>query len=189
MCGHNVKASQYIWENDSMKFFWIALVLFVVELSACKSNTSPQKINEVEVVEEELVVNLLEDLSATTDIRKLLAQNWEHKEDAEDAEAAGSGGSIEMPYRGLDLCTDGALTENPRGNMRLGKWSYDELKKTVHFNFTPGGQATYKIGAIGPLQLILLNLADNKKQFTGRMATPLSCRNRILFTLRITCGV
>ena len=45
---------------------------------------------------------MLKDLGATTDIKTVLCQDWENKEDAEDAANSG-GGSIEMPYRGFSF--------------------------------------------------------------------------------------
>ncbi len=103
------------------------------------------------------------DLTQTTDLRKLLCQNWEHQEDAEDAAASGGEGGIEQPYRGMAFFVNGKVTQNPRDKIRLGKWTFDEEKKLVHLEFSTGPALHYKIGAIGPRELVLQNLNDKTK--------------------------
>lgn len=148
-----------------MKIRLITVIGFLMFLTGCSNsnNNDPAREDQVTPAALEEEAPTMADLSAVTDIRQLLCQTWEHKEDAEDAEATGGGGSFEMPYRGLSFFSDGTVTENPRDKMRFGKWNFNEEKKLIEIEFGNRVKASYKIGAIGPKQMILLNMADKKK--------------------------
>ncbi len=147
-----------------MKILWIPFIIMLAITGACNSNNNASKNNgEVQAPAEDVVTTTLTDLSAATDIKKLLCQNWEHKEDAEDAAASGGGGSMEMPYRGISFFNDGTVTENPRDRIRVGKWTMNDETKIIRLEFNGGVTVQYKLGAIGPKQLVLLNMADKKK--------------------------
>ena len=148
-----------------MKFFFTAACLFIITISSCNNNnnnSTPGGADSADTEVDDTSTTTLEDISAATDIKKLLCQNWENKEDAEDANASG-GGSLEMPYRGFSFFTDGAVTQNPRDEIALGKWELNDLSKLIKIHYTSGKKAQYKIGAIGPKKMVLLNMADNKK--------------------------
>lgn len=145
-----------------MKICAYLAILLLTGFISCSENAS-QKTGGVQAPAEEVSAYRFTDLSAVTDIKKLLCQNWEHKEDAEDAAASGGGGSMEVPYRGMSFFADGSITENPRDNIRFGKWEYNDEKKLIDIVYDKGAKAHYKIGAIGPRQMILLNLADKSK--------------------------
>ena len=145
-----------------MKILPVICFALTIFMSACNENAL-QKEDKVQAPEEDTSAPIFADLSKVTDIKKLLCQDWENKEDAEDAAASGGGGSMEMPYRGLSLFEDGSVTESPRDRMRFGKWKFDAEKKLVDVEFNDPTNKHFKIGAIGPKQLILLNLADKTK--------------------------
>ncbi len=144
-----------------MKTFLIIPVLFVFVLTGCDNNTKDGKPSET--TKKDSAVATLTDLANTTDIKQLLCQNWENKEDAEDAALSGGGEGLEIPYRGLSFFEDGTAVENPRDKMRFGKWTINEADKTIIIEFNKGGKIQYKIAAIGAKQMILMNTADKKK--------------------------
>jgi hypothetical protein len=86
-----------------MKIILLAATVFTVVLIGCKNN----KGNDKEVRSPAgSTATTLTDLSSSKDIRKLLCQDWENKEDAEEARLSGYGAGLEMPYRGLSFFSD-----------------------------------------------------------------------------------
>ena len=145
-----------------MKILLIAICLSIV-LNGCNNNASGKKVEKEAVSEDEPTTTTLVDLSAVTNIKELLCQNWENKEDAEDAIASGGRGSMEVPYRGFSFFKDGKVTVNPRDNISLGKWTLNDATKIIDIDLANGQTKKYKIGAIGAMQLLLVNMADKTK--------------------------
>ena len=143
-----------------MKTILIFTAFFTLVLTGC--NNTPES-GPVNSQVKDSTVATLTDLSSSTDIKKLLCQNWENKEDAEDAALSGGGEGLEIPYRGLSFFEDATVVENPRDKIRFGKWSMDEADKMIGIEFNKGGKAQYKIVAIGATQMILMNTTDKKK--------------------------
>jgi hypothetical protein len=65
----------------------------------------------------------LNELRVTKDTAKLIAQDWESKEDAQEAELSGGSTDLEMPYHGLSFFPDNTMVANPRDNIAFGTWS------------------------------------------------------------------
>ncbi|MEO6722691.1 MAG: hypothetical protein ABIN67_20135 [Ferruginibacter sp.] len=148
-----------------MKILSITISIFITILTSCNNNNDSSKASDADSsnAAKEDTSSTLVDLSFETDIKKLLCQSWENKEDAEDATASGGGGSLEMPYRGYSFFADGSVTENPRDNIRVGKWKLNDAAKLIDIEFSKGKKAQYKIGAIGTMEMVLMNMADKKK--------------------------
>lgn len=143
-----------------MKTYFLIATFFSIFAVGC--NNTAKKTEEA-APKEDTAVATLTDLSRSTDIKKLLCQNWENKEDAEDAALSGGGDGLEIPYRGFSFFEDASVVENPRDKMKFGKWTLDETNKTINIEYNKGGKAQYKIVAIAAKQLILMNPADQKK--------------------------
>lgn len=106
----------------------------------------------------------LNDVTGSRDIKVLLAQNWENKDDAQEAALSGGSGAFEMPYRGFSFFADGTVVQNPRDNIRLGNWSIDNsAKKIITISYNDGGKSQYIIEGIGAKELILSTTADKRK--------------------------
>lgn len=145
-----------------MRKVYTAIIIFTVFATSC-NNASEKKVTTIEDKKEGTTAANLTDISASTDIKTLLAQNWELKDDALEAELSGGGSTIEMPYRGISFFSDLTVVQNPRDAMRFGKWTLDEAAKIVDITYTDGSKAKYKIDAIGAKDLVLVNNADKKK--------------------------
>ncbi len=143
-----------------MKIYILIVTFFTIIVSACNDNA---KITEADAPKKDSIASTLTDLSAATDIKKLLCQNWENKEDAEDAASSGGGDGLEMPYRGFSFFEDASVVENPRDKIKFGKWTLDEVNKTINIEYNSGGKAQLKIVAIGAKQMILMKQGDTKK--------------------------
>ena len=147
-------------KNNTMKTILYLLSFFVITLTAC--NNDPKNVatsKAIDVVKE----SNLADLSTATDIKKLLCQNWENREDAEDAALSGTGDGLELPYRGFSIFEDATVVENPRDKMRFGKWNLNEADKMISIEFKNGAKAQYKIVDISGQKMVLMNAADKKK--------------------------
>lgn len=143
-----------------MKAYTLSLALLVLLLTACNN---PADKKDAAVIAKDSVTSTLTDLAAVTDIKELLCQDWENKEDAEDAALSGSGEGLEMPFRGFSFFEDGTVVEGPRDKIKFGKWVLDEPGKIINIEYTKGGKSKYKIAAIGVRQMILINTSDKKQ--------------------------
>jgi len=143
-----------------MKTYLLVTAFIVIIASGCNNNA---KNTQATAAEKDTIVSTLTDLSASTDIKKLLTQNWENKEDADDAALSGGGDGLEIPYRGFSFFEDASVVENPRDKIKFGKWTLDEANKMITIEYNKGGKSQFKIVAIGAKQMILMNPADQKK--------------------------
>lgn len=146
-----------------MKPYLMIAAVITMFLAGCNDNSKTGSDAPVADSTETSTATTLEDLSTATDIKKLLCQNWENKEDAEDAALSGGGEGLEIPYRGFSFFQDGSVTENPRDKIRFGKWALNDADKTISIEYNKGGKSSFKIVAIGAKQMILMNAADKKK--------------------------
>ena len=147
-----------------MKVYLMISAVIILFSTGCNSDSkkNTSKTDDKDSVEIVAAANL-EDLSTATDIKKLLCQDWENKEDAEDAAYSEGGEGLEIPFRGLSFFRDGSVVENPRDKVRFGKWNLNEAEKTIELAFEKGGKLHYKIVAIGAKKMVLMNVADKKK--------------------------
>lgn len=143
-----------------MKTYLLIATFFTIIASGCNDNA---KNTDADSPKKDTIISTLTDLSASTDIKKLLCQNWENKEDAEDAALSGGGDGLEMPYRGFSFFEDASVVENPRDKIKFGKWTLDETTKAINIEYIKGVKAQYKIVAIGAKQMILMEQGDEKK--------------------------
>jgi hypothetical protein len=143
-----------------MKTYLLFATFITIIAAGCNNNATNA---EADTAQKDTLVNTLTDLSASTDIKKLLCQNWENKEDAEDAALSGGGEGLELLYRGFSFFEDASVVENPRDKIKFGKWTLDEANKTINIEYNKGGKSQYKIVAIGAKQMILMNPKDQKK--------------------------
>lgn len=143
-----------------MKTYLLVATFFAIIAAGCNNNS---KNTTAAAPKKDTVFSTLTDLSASTEIKKLLSQNWEHKEDAEDAAMSGGGDGLELPYRGFSFFEDATVVENPRDKIKFGKWTLDEGNKTITITYDKGGKSQFKIVAIGAKQMMLMHQADQKK--------------------------
>ncbi len=142
-----------------MKIFLLSVAFLILLLAGCNNSTESDAVSQKA---KDSVVTSLADLAAVTDIKKLLCQNWENKEDAEDAALSGGGDGLEMPYRGFSFFEDATLVESPRDKIRFGKWILDESEKMINIEYNKGGKSQYKIVEISADKMILMNTSDKK---------------------------
>jgi hypothetical protein len=146
-----------------MKGLLIKTIAAVLILTGCNNGDTKEKGTVSTEKETEAVSAMLTDISKATDIKTLLSQNWEDKEDAQEAVLSGGSSSFEMPYRGFSFFTDNTLVQNPRDNIRFGNWTLDEPNKIIDIVYADGSKAQYKIAAIGVKSMVLVNNADKKR--------------------------
>lgn len=121
------------------------------------------------------------DLSNETDIAKLLCQGWELEDDLDVIRDNGYAEGI-YPFRSFYFAVDSTCIKNPRNFMEYGRWSYDNAKKLINIRYSNGSKDEYKIAAIGPRELILVNSGEGSvtklkfiaagKRYKDKMADP-----------------
>ena len=129
-------------------------------LPGCASNTSKTG-SDTNIKSDTSVAASMIDLSTVTSINALLCQNWENKEDAEEAQNSDGSGNMEMPYRGFSFFPDSTIVKNPREKMQYGRWILNEADKTIAIRYDNGESEKYKINAIGAKDLILTKKGDD----------------------------
>jgi hypothetical protein len=113
-------------------------------------------------------------LSSANNLQQLLCQNWQNKEDTDDGILDSGGGGddgLQIPFRGYCFFEDGGILQNPRDEIKLGKWAMDEKAKIINIVFEDDKKKTCVLKAIGVKNLLLQNgndapvkfIADGKK--------------------------
>jgi hypothetical protein len=147
----------------------LALILFaaIVIGAGCNNDTnktatdplskdSIARVNNVAAYKKGLV-----DLSNNTDIATLVSQGWEMEDDMDALNSSDAEGM--MPFRSFYLAPDNSFVRNIRGYMEYGHWSFDNPAKTITLKYEgkDGGKDVYKIAAIAPKELIVINTGIN----------------------------
>jgi hypothetical protein len=152
-----------------MKKTFLFSFAFVMILSACSDSgtkdTAGAKKDEAEsaapqsgnsktgkVLASEKFINL----EGETDIEKLLCQGWVMDDDVDILESNNEPEGP-YPYRCFYFFDDHTYTRNVRNAMEYGTWQYEADKKTVSVKSNAGAKDMYKIAAIGPGDMVILN--------------------------------
>ena len=101
------------------------------------------------------------DLEDAISAKEKIAQRWDNKDDA--AEAENAGGQLEMPLRGFYLFRDGSMVKNPRENMTFGTWTFDEKERSLQMTLANGSSEKYTVKTFLFNKLVLKNNAENSK--------------------------
>lgn len=161
-------------EIHYLKTYLLSLLLTAILLVGCaeKKRTDPVVGVDVTTLEKKNGANTkfeeneVEDLSAATDMKSILCQDWEYYEDAKDAHYADPSGNIEVVYRGYSIFSDGTLIKDPRGNIRAGSWEIDDQSKPIqlHFKMDDGSVETNELAYLMPFEMKLAKNAGGKKE-------------------------
>ena len=154
-----------------MKKILVVITLSALAVAGCVNNSgvsisfntsdSDSKTNANSVVVKQLPITLT-DLTAVTEAKTLLAQDWENADDAQEAALSGGGGSFEMPYRGFSIFSDGTVVQNPRDEMHFGKWALDNTGKLLTITYANGKTAQYTIDKISARHMTMASKEDKK---------------------------
>jgi hypothetical protein len=140
----------------------LLIAILVLLMAGCNNAGNVKEANANEKKNSEVAV-MLTDISAATDVKILLAQNWENKDDAQEAELSGGSAAFEMPYRGFSFFSDGTVVQNPRDAVQFGKWSVDDAGKLVTITYSNGNKAQYTVQSIDAKNMVMSNNAEKKK--------------------------
>jgi hypothetical protein len=102
--------------------------------------------------------DMLQDLSASTNMQELLAQNWILNDDKEALDMASDDGAFEMPVRSFSMAADFTIVKNIRNAMDNGTWKFDEAKKILTLKYTNGSSDIYKLRALAANEMKLTNV-------------------------------
>ena len=138
----------------------IILYFFVVIIAAsCDDNTSAgtaataadsvKKANQI-------YTSKLADLSASRNMTELLCQGWELEDDLDGMQSSDEPMGI-LPFRSYYLSGDSTFVKNPRNMMEYGTWQFNQQQKNITFHYSKGEKDIYKIAALAPDELVLVN--------------------------------
>ena len=75
-------------------------------------------------------------MPASATPKQLLCQNWQLSTDVADGILTSSSESnLEIPFHGYSFFEDGQVVQNPRDNMKTGKWLFEESAKKITIVF------------------------------------------------------
>ena len=143
------------------QIFIIAGIAALITTGCNDASTNKESNTEKKIAAEPAI--LLTDITTAKDTKILLAQNWENKDDAQEAELSGGSAAFEMPYRGFSFFSDGTVVQNPRDAVQFGKWSVDDAGKLVTITYTNGSKAQYTVESIDAKNMVMSNNAEKKK--------------------------
>ncbi len=98
----------------------------------------------------------LTDLSGSRDMAELLCQGWELEDDLDGMQSSDEPMGI-LPFRSYYLSGDSTFVKNPRNMMEYGRWQFNQEQKTITFHYSKGVRDIYKIAALAPDELVLVN--------------------------------
>lgn len=159
-------------EIHFLKTYLYSLVSIVITISSCSGNKNgdqsskngPAASKNSHLID--FAADGLENLNASGNMKDIICQNWEYKEDAADAKDADPSSDIDIVYRGYCIFKDGTMLKNPRGNMQMGKWSVDDKTKPVTISFVlDNSQAeVFQLAYLMPYEMKLSHTDEGKRK-------------------------
>jgi len=145
-----------------MKFLSSLLFLSCFFMTACNNGTDSKPLSAQDSLQlqnkqyEKGLVSLANEKNIAT----LLCQDWVMDDDVEVVKDNGEPEGP-YPYRCFYLFDDSTYTKNVRNTMEYGQWSYNKKKKTVTLKNSNRSWDQYKIVAIGPDDMMVVNTKIN----------------------------
>ena len=154
-----------------MKPILYCALSFMFLAAACNNNNSTDKQDKKQTAKQKnfdpsgLDSIGIENLNVATDMKDIICQDWENKEDAADAKGMDPASNIEIVYRGYCLFSDGTLVKDPRGNIQAGKWTLDENVKPIslHFDLNSGEKENWQLAYLMPYEMKLVKLVNGNR--------------------------
>jgi len=94
----------------------------------------------------------------TIALTDLLSQGW-NMDDADEKhwnELFWDSLANKRKYPGLFLFSDFSATENPRADMKTGKWAIDKINRKLRLSFTDGSKKSYNIQSLSLAAMVLV---------------------------------
>lgn len=134
-------------------------------LFSCNDNKSGSGKKEAVFVtqdDNEKHSNKLVYLDTAENMYNALCQGWAMEDDELALASMSEDSKFDIPYRSYYFAANGTFVKNPRNAIDYGTWFYDDDKKTITVNYSvEKGHDTYKIAALAPDELKLLNIGIN----------------------------
>ena len=150
-----------------MKTYLYKLFFLIIVISGCAIKKDNDKNTSTNFKEKSIdfAVSGLENLNASENMKDIICQDWEYKEDAADAKDADPATTVDMVYRGYSLFSDGTMVKDIRGDMKEGIWKINEKVKpiSIQFSLSNGETETYQLAYLVPYEMKLSRMEDGKK--------------------------
>ena len=139
-----------------MKTILPVAFLFAGVFCGCNNKNSTKAAEDKKPVLDTVGSISMINLSSSNTLPQLLCQNWQNKEDVDDNILNSSGDDgLQIPFRSYCFFEDGSMVQNPRDEIRMGKWTMDEKTKNINIVFDDGSKKDYQLKAIGVKNLLL----------------------------------
>jgi hypothetical protein len=101
-------------------------------------------------------------LDTAENMYNLLCQGWVIADDADALKGMTEDSKFEIAHRSFYFAANGTFVKNPRNAIDYGQWEYDDEHKTITLHYAvEKGKDVYKIAALAPDELKLLNIGIN----------------------------
>ena len=150
-----------------MKTYFTSLFFLIILINGCSDNKH-NKNNSIDSKDNkpiDFADNGLENLNESGNMKDIICQAWDYKEDVADAADANPSSNIELVYRGYCLFSDGTMIKDQRGSMKEGRWSINDKVKPINIDFSlsNGETESYQLAYLAPYEMKLSHMERNKK--------------------------
>ncbi|MEP7165942.1 MAG: hypothetical protein ABI741_14665 [Ferruginibacter sp.] len=151
-----------------MKAYFISQLFLAIAILGCSGNRSDKRNGSIHSKDNkpiDFASKGLENLNASGNMKSIICQTWDRKDDAADAAAADPYSTIDLVYRGYCLFSDGSMIKDPRGNMLAGTWTMNDKVKPIIiiFSLSNGETESYQLAYLMPYEMKLSRMEGNKK--------------------------
>ncbi|WP_255153390.1 hypothetical protein [Ferruginibacter sp. HRS2-29] len=148
---------------------YVMVVLMLLSGCAGRKNESTGEIvtedQPAETVPDFRVAGLV-DLNEKQDMKEILCQSWNNKEDADDIKNSRGDSELEMANRGYCFFNDGTMVKDPRGEYRLGVWMLHDDKKPylIEMKLDNGTKELHQVARLDPKNLTLNEVTSGNEK-------------------------
>ena len=154
-----------------LKTYFTSLFFLIILINGCAgdktggSNNKNRSIDSKDSKPGDFAANGLENLNASHNMKDIICQAWDYKEDVADGADVDALSNIELVYRGYCLFSDGSMVKDQRGNMLAGRWSMNDKVKPIEiiFSLSNGKTETYRLAYLMPYEMKLAGTTGDKK--------------------------
>ena len=154
-------------EIHFLKAYLTSLLFSIILINGCSDNKNNK--NSSTDSKDNKPINLaakgLENLNASGNMKDIICQAWDYKEDVADAVDADPSSNIDMVYRGYCFFRDGSMIKDQRGDMKAGSWSINDKVKpiSIDFSFSDGKTEKFLLAYLMPYEMKLSRMEGDKQ--------------------------
>ena len=156
-----------------MKIYKYLVLIASFYLTSCviKHKDEDAAVTKVEETPaREITAKGLEDLNDSKVMKNIICQDWENKDDANDASSLDITSTMDVLYRGYSFFNDGIVVKDPRQEISIGRWVLNDQVKPISIEMTfDNGKTkieTWQLAYLSPVDMKMAKITDEGKTTT-----------------------